>query len=135
MNKSMNDQKPQQHGETVGLSRRHFLKATSVAAAGATALNFPSVLAQTTQPIEKVRELVRLIRRRFPHADLRFIDTVCRPTKQRQHAAIELAQQADVVVAEKQDPVYFGVKASMEGATVQQLDNGHSMLGHTMEQQ
>jgi 4-hydroxy-3-methylbut-2-enyl diphosphate reductase len=56
------------------------------------------VAAQTTQPIEKVRELVRLIRRRFPHAELRFVDTVCRPTKQRQHAAVELAQQADIVV-------------------------------------
>ena len=56
------------------------------------------VAAQTTQPIEKVRELVRLIRRRFPRAEVRFIDTVCRPTKQRQHSAIELAQQADVVV-------------------------------------
>jgi 4-hydroxy-3-methylbut-2-en-1-yl diphosphate reductase len=56
------------------------------------------VAAQTTQPIEKVRELVLLIRRRFPHAEVRFIDTVCQPTKQRQHAAIELAQQADVVV-------------------------------------
>jgi 4-hydroxy-3-methylbut-2-enyl diphosphate reductase len=56
------------------------------------------VAAQTTQPIEKVRELVKLIRRRFPHAEVRFIDTVCRPTKQRQHSAIELAQQADVVV-------------------------------------
>jgi len=56
------------------------------------------VAAQTTQPIERVRELVRLIRRRFPRAEVRFIDTVCRPTKQRQHSAIELAQQADVVV-------------------------------------
>jgi 4-hydroxy-3-methylbut-2-en-1-yl diphosphate reductase len=56
------------------------------------------VAAQTTQPIEKVRELVKLLRQRFPHAEVRFIDTVCRPTKQRQHAAIELAQQSDVVV-------------------------------------
>jgi len=56
------------------------------------------VVAQTTQPIEKVRGLVELIRRRFPHSEVRFIDTVCRPTKQRQHAATELAQQADVVV-------------------------------------
>ena len=55
-------------------------------------------MAQTTQPIEKVRGLVELIRRRFPHFEVRFIDTVCRPTKQRQHAATELAQQADVVV-------------------------------------
>jgi 4-hydroxy-3-methylbut-2-enyl diphosphate reductase len=56
------------------------------------------VAAQTTQPIEKVREMVGLIRRRFPRAEVRFVDTVCRPTKERQHAAIELAHRADVVV-------------------------------------
>jgi 4-hydroxy-3-methylbut-2-enyl diphosphate reductase len=56
------------------------------------------IVAQTTQPIERVRELARLIRGRFPDAEVRFIDTVCRPTKQRQHAAVEVAQQADVVV-------------------------------------
>lgn len=56
------------------------------------------VAAQTTQPIEKVRGLVELIRRRFPAAEVRFVDTVCRPTKQRQNAAIELAQQTEVVV-------------------------------------
>ena len=56
------------------------------------------VAAQTTQPIEKVREMVGLIRRRFPRAEVRFVDTVCRPTKERQNAAIELAQRADVVV-------------------------------------
>src|SRR6266853_619148 len=39
-----------------------------------------------------------LIRRRFPNSDVRFIDTVCRPTKGRKNAAIELAQQCDVVV-------------------------------------
>jgi 4-hydroxy-3-methylbut-2-en-1-yl diphosphate reductase len=56
------------------------------------------VAAQTTQPIEKVRGVVELIRRRFPASEVRFIDTVCQPTKQRQNAAIELAQHADVVV-------------------------------------
>ena len=56
------------------------------------------VAAQTTQPIERVRELVRLIRWRFPQSEVRFIDTVCQPTKQRQNAAIELAQQSDVVI-------------------------------------
>jgi 4-hydroxy-3-methylbut-2-enyl diphosphate reductase IspH len=56
------------------------------------------VMAQTTQPIDRVRELVRLMRRRFPDSELRFVDTVCQPTKQRQHAAIELAQQCDAVV-------------------------------------
>ena len=56
------------------------------------------VAAQTTQPIEKVRRLVACIRRRFRDADVRFIDTVCRPTKQRQTAAIDLAREADVVI-------------------------------------
>ncbi|HEX4265487.1 MAG TPA: 4-hydroxy-3-methylbut-2-enyl diphosphate reductase [Verrucomicrobiae bacterium] len=56
------------------------------------------VAAQTTQPIEKVRLLVNFLRQRFPNSEVRFIDTVCQPTKQRQHAAVELAQQCDVVV-------------------------------------
>jgi 4-hydroxy-3-methylbut-2-enyl diphosphate reductase len=56
------------------------------------------VIAQTTQPIEKVRRLVQLLRERFPVSEVRFIDTVCQPTKQRQNAAVELAKQCDVVV-------------------------------------
>jgi 4-hydroxy-3-methylbut-2-enyl diphosphate reductase len=56
------------------------------------------VVAQTTQPIEKVRHLARLIREQFPRSEVRFIDTVCQPTKQRQAAAVELAQQSDVVI-------------------------------------
>lgn len=56
------------------------------------------VIAQTTQPIEKVRQLVRLIRERFPKSEVRFMDTVCQPTKQRQLAAVELAKKSDVVV-------------------------------------
>jgi 4-hydroxy-3-methylbut-2-enyl diphosphate reductase len=56
------------------------------------------VAAQTTQPIGKVRHLVALIRERFPNSDVRFMDTVCKPTKDRQEAAIELARQSDVVI-------------------------------------
>ncbi len=56
------------------------------------------VISQTTQPIEKVRRLVQLVRKRFPKSEVRFIDTVCQPTKQRQHAAVELAKHSDVVV-------------------------------------
>jgi 4-hydroxy-3-methylbut-2-en-1-yl diphosphate reductase len=56
------------------------------------------VAAQTTQPIEKVRRLVEMIRQRFPNSEVRFIDTVCQPTKQRQNSAVGLARQADVVI-------------------------------------
>jgi 4-hydroxy-3-methylbut-2-enyl diphosphate reductase len=56
------------------------------------------VAAQTTQPIDRVRQLVRLVRERFPMSEVCFIDTVCQPTKQRQNAAVELAHRCDVVV-------------------------------------
>lgn len=56
------------------------------------------VVAQTTQPIDHVRHLVSLLQKRFPDSEVRFIDTVCLPTKQRQAAAIELAQRVEVMV-------------------------------------
>jgi len=56
------------------------------------------IAAQTTQPMVKVRHIVDLIKRRFPDSLVRFVDTVCRPTKDRQIAAADLARQSDVVV-------------------------------------
>ncbi len=56
------------------------------------------IVSQTTQTIEKVRLFVDLIRKRFPTSEVRFIDTVCQPTKQRQTAAQELARNSDVVL-------------------------------------
>jgi 4-hydroxy-3-methylbut-2-enyl diphosphate reductase len=56
------------------------------------------VVAQTTQPIDRVRFLAQLIRERFPRSEVCFIDTVCQPTKQRQNAALELAQKCDAVI-------------------------------------
>jgi len=56
------------------------------------------VVAQTTQPIERVERLVAMIRARFPNADVLFMDTVCRPTKDRQNAAMDLAKSANVVI-------------------------------------
>lgn len=56
------------------------------------------VVAQTTQPVARVRELVGLLRRRFPGSEIRFSDTVCRPTKERQQAALDLAARSDAVI-------------------------------------
>ncbi|MEZ5317846.1 MAG: 4-hydroxy-3-methylbut-2-enyl diphosphate reductase [Vicinamibacterales bacterium] len=56
------------------------------------------VASQTTQPLERVRRLTERIRRRFPQSDVRLIDTVCLPTKQRQQAAVDLAAASDVVI-------------------------------------
>jgi 4-hydroxy-3-methylbut-2-enyl diphosphate reductase len=56
------------------------------------------VVAQTTQPIDHVHRLVAAMRRRFPRADIRFIDTVCQPTKDRQQAMARLAAECSVIV-------------------------------------
>ena len=56
------------------------------------------IAAQTTQSIEKVRQLAASIQRRFPRSDVRLVDTVCKPTKERQEAAVEMARASDVVI-------------------------------------
>lgn len=56
------------------------------------------IVSQTTQPVSRVRHLVELIRKQFPATEVQWIDTVCRPTKERQAAAETLAAQCDVVV-------------------------------------
>jgi 4-hydroxy-3-methylbut-2-enyl diphosphate reductase len=56
------------------------------------------VASQTTQPIDRVLYFLDLIRERFPDSDVRFVDTVCQPTKQRQRAALDLAGRSDVVI-------------------------------------
>jgi 4-hydroxy-3-methylbut-2-enyl diphosphate reductase len=56
------------------------------------------VVAQTTQPLARVQELLTAVRRRFPEADVRFVDTVCQPTKDRQEALRRLIDECDTVV-------------------------------------
>lgn len=56
------------------------------------------VVAQTTQPIERVEELVEMIKRRHPAADVLFKDTVCHPTKARQQALNNLCDAAEFVL-------------------------------------
>jgi 4-hydroxy-3-methylbut-2-enyl diphosphate reductase len=56
------------------------------------------VVSQTTQPLERVRELVAAMRQRFPDTDIHFVDTVCQPTKDRQQALRDLAAETDVVI-------------------------------------
>jgi 4-hydroxy-3-methylbut-2-enyl diphosphate reductase len=56
------------------------------------------VVAQTTQPLALVQDLVGAIRQRFTQADVRMIDTVCQPTKDRQEAMQRLISESEVVV-------------------------------------
>jgi 4-hydroxy-3-methylbut-2-en-1-yl diphosphate reductase len=56
------------------------------------------VISQTTQPIDRVRALVAEIEHLNPQSEVRFVDTVCKPTKDRQSALRKLIDAADAVV-------------------------------------
>lgn len=56
------------------------------------------VVAQTTQPHHRVLMLVDRIRRHQPTAEVRFVDTVCGPTRDRQQAVATLARRCTVLV-------------------------------------
>jgi 4-hydroxy-3-methylbut-2-enyl diphosphate reductase len=56
------------------------------------------IVSQTTHPIDRVHELVAEIARAYPKAEIRFADTVCKPTKDRQLALKKLITSVDVIV-------------------------------------
>ena len=56
------------------------------------------VVSQTTQPLDFVLWMVDRIREAYPDAEVRFCDTVCQPTKERQAAARRMAASCEVVV-------------------------------------
>ncbi len=56
------------------------------------------VISQTTQPLDFVLRLVEAIKRHHATSEVRFVDTVCHPTKQRQMALEELCRDCQVVI-------------------------------------
>jgi 4-hydroxy-3-methylbut-2-enyl diphosphate reductase len=56
------------------------------------------VISQTTQPSDKVAALVEALRRARPASEVRFTDTVCQPTKNRQQALRKLLAECDAMV-------------------------------------
>lgn len=56
------------------------------------------VISQTTQPIERVQALVAALRKARPASEVRFSDTVCQPTKNRQNALRKLLAECDTMV-------------------------------------
>jgi len=56
------------------------------------------IVAQTTQPVERLYRVAALIRQRFPRSGIEVMNTVCLPTRLRQLSAEELARQAGVIL-------------------------------------
>jgi 4-hydroxy-3-methylbut-2-en-1-yl diphosphate reductase len=63
---------------------------------------FPSdhigVVCQSTTPPRAAQQIRRAIVRRNPHAEVRFVDTVCQPTRDRQQAVVELLARVPAIV-------------------------------------
>lgn len=56
------------------------------------------IVSQTTQPVSLVENLVAKIRTSRPNCEVKFIDTICQPTKNRQKSLIDLSKKCDTVV-------------------------------------
>ncbi len=56
------------------------------------------VISQTTQPVMRALHLVDALKKFHPLAEVRFMDTICHPTKQRQRALEELSQQCATII-------------------------------------
>lgn len=56
------------------------------------------VISQTTQPLSLVEAVLARIHARFPEAEVKFIDTICQPTKNRQAALERLCRENSVIV-------------------------------------
>jgi 4-hydroxy-3-methylbut-2-enyl diphosphate reductase len=56
------------------------------------------LVCQTTTPPQVLADVCARVRHRNPQADVRVIDTVCRPTKIRQRAVLDLVRRVDAVV-------------------------------------
>ena len=56
------------------------------------------VVSQTTQPLRHVQQLLAEIEALHPSAEVKFVDTVCQPTKNRQNALEQLCVENDTVI-------------------------------------
>lgn len=57
-----------------------------------------AVIAQTTSPRELLHGVAERVRELHPHSEVRLVDTICRPTRQRQDAIVQLLGKVQALV-------------------------------------
>ena len=89
------------------------------------------VISQTTQPVEKVHALVEAIRTARPQSEVRFSDTVCQPTKNRQSALRKLIAECDTMVVvggrNSNNTAQLVAAASAAGLTVIHIERAEEL--------
>ena len=95
------------------------------------------VVSQTTQPVGWVLDMVDRIRRAFPEAEVRFADTVCQPTKDRQQSARRLAASCEVVIVvggrSSNNTRQLVRSCESEGARVHHVEHAGELLPEWLE--
>ena len=89
------------------------------------------VISQTTQPLDKVQALVAAIREARPGAEVRFTDTVCQPTKNRQNALRKLIADCDTLVVvggrNSNNTLQLVAAATVAGLTVHHIERAEEL--------
>jgi len=89
------------------------------------------VISQTTQPTEKVLALVEAIRIARPASEVRFCDTVCQPTKNRQTALRKLIDECDTLVVvggrNSNNTLQLVAAATMAGREVHHVERAEEL--------
>lgn len=89
------------------------------------------VISQTTQPIEIALQLVEAIKRQHRTSEVRFIDTICHPTKQRQAALDDLTRECDHIVViggrNSNNTRQLAQKAAAKGLRVIQIERAEEL--------
>lgn len=90
------------------------------------------VISQTTQPLDHVLSVVAAIKAAHPRSEVRFLDTVCRPTKQRQQALEDLARDCQMIVVvggrNSNNTRQLAEKARRLGAETRQIETADDLL-------
>lgn len=89
------------------------------------------IVSQTTQPIEVALRLVEAIKRLHRTSEVRFIDTICHPTKQRQTAMDDLIRTCDHIVViggrNSNNTRQLAQKASANGLRTLQIESADEL--------
>lgn len=89
------------------------------------------VVSQTTQPLDRVHTLVAAIRAARPTAEVRFLDTVCQPTKNRQAALRKLLEECDTLVVvggrNSNNTLQLVAAASLAGCEVHHVEQASEL--------
>lgn len=96
------------------------------------------VISQTTQPSARVADLVAAIREARPRCEVRFLDTVCRPTKDRQRALRDLLAGCDTMVVvgghNSNNTLQLGAAAAVAGLEVFHIESPEELQPDWFEQ-